>query len=56
MPPTMPFHSTRPDEDVFHNNAACTEGNNVEDHYKAWGPGTGLRLCDHCAALNEEGR
>src|ERR1051326_3555891 len=48
---TFPWHSTRPGETVYHNNNACTEGNNIELYYFAAGDG-GLKLCHHCAMLN----
>ena len=53
MPTVSPWHSTRPGEQVYHNNTACTEGNNIEDRYRKPGTG-GLRLCDRCAKLNAE--
>lgn len=59
MPLTAPFHSTNTNAFrglmglgslVYHNNSACTEGNNIEARYLA--PGTGGRpLCEHCATL-----
>ena len=45
---TNPWHSIR--QDVHHNNTDCTEGNNIEPHYRR--PGTGGKpLCRHCARL-----
>lgn len=45
------FHSTKQtDRPVYHDNSACTEGNNIERHYKAFGTG-GRRQCEHCARL-----
>jgi hypothetical protein len=49
------WHSTRPGETVYHNNTACTEGNNIEQYYYAFGTG-GKRLCDRCAQYNAQGR
>lgn len=55
MPKVAPFHSTRPGEDRYHDNSACTEGNNIEQHY--WKSGTGNRpLCAHCSRLDSEGK
>jgi hypothetical protein len=48
---TFPWHSTRVGETVYHNNYTCTEGNNIERYYYAFGDG-GLNLCHHCASLN----
>ena len=41
--------------DVYHNNTACTEGNNIERRYLRSGTG-GKALCRHCAFLNARGR
>jgi hypothetical protein len=55
MPQKSPWHSTRPGETVYHDNTACTEGNNIEKRYLA--DGTANRpKCDHCARLDAEGR
>ncbi len=51
MAKVSPFHSTRPGETVHHNNDKCTEGNNIEAHYRASGTG-GRRLCQRCASLS----
>ena len=53
MPQTSPWHSTRPDADVHHNNTKCTEGNNIEQRYLRAGTG-GKPLCKHCAQLNAD--
>lgn len=42
------FHSIR--EDVYHNQSACTEGNNIETRNRVSGTG-GKRLCSHCERL-----
>ena len=55
MPKVAPTHSTKPGTDVYHNNSACTERNNIEKRYLKQGDG-GLRLCSHCAKLNAEGK
>lgn len=39
--------------EVYHNNTACTEGNNIEIENIRKGKG-GLRLCKRCAALNKK--
>lgn len=54
MPRVKPFHSTRPGETIYHNNAACTEGNNIEIEYYKDGSGDRLKLCHHCEKLNQE--
>lgn len=57
MPKVAPFHSTNPyvSPKVYHNNGACTEGNNIEEKYKK--AGTDNRpLCKHCASLNAQGK
>jgi hypothetical protein len=51
---SYPWHSTRKGETVYHNNTACTEGNNIETYYYASGDG-GLKLCHRCADLNAGG-
>lgn len=40
---------------VYHNNNACTEGNNIEPQYLRIGTGD-RALCAHCARLNAIGR
>jgi hypothetical protein len=47
---TNSWHSSRPSEEVYHNNTLCTEGNNVEKHYRTEGTGN-KRLCQHCYKL-----
>ncbi|HZE58299.1 MAG TPA: hypothetical protein VE031_10635 [Chthoniobacterales bacterium] len=52
---TSAWHSIRPGETVHHDNTACTEGNNIETHYRR--PGTGGRpLCHHCKQLDDAGK
>jgi hypothetical protein len=55
MPTVNPWHSSRPGEEVYHNNTKCTEGNNIETYYRKPGTG-GKKLCHHCAVLNNAGR
>ena len=55
MKAANPWHSTRPGEYVYHDNLACTEGNNIERYYFAWGTGN-RRLCEHCARLDYAGK
>jgi hypothetical protein len=55
MPRTQPWHSTRLGETVHHDNTACTEGNNIEKYYFAWGTGN-RPLCKHCERLDQAGR
>lgn len=52
MAKVSPFHSVKPSAPkVYHNNNACTEGNNIESHNRR--PGTdGRPLCNHCARLS----
>jgi len=51
MAKTTPFHSVKPNtRNVYHDNTACTEGNNIEKQYLRTGTG-GRRLCEHCARL-----
>jgi hypothetical protein len=51
---TTPWHSTRPGETVHHDNTKCTEGNNIESHYRKTGTG-GRPLCSHCKKLDDKG-
>jgi hypothetical protein len=52
MPKIATFHSTQPNIVVYHDNAACTEGKNIEARFKA--PGTcGRPRCKHCNRLAE---
>jgi hypothetical protein len=46
------WHSSRKqDRNVYHDNTACTEGNNIETQYRK--PGTdGRPKCHHCAKLD----
>lgn len=55
MPKVPAFHSKRPGETVYHNNSACTEGNNIEKKYLTSGTG-GRPLCNHCSKLNDAGK
>ena len=51
MAKVSPFHSVKPnDRQVYHDNTACTEGNNIEPGNKRLGTG-GRRQCEHCARL-----
>jgi hypothetical protein len=50
-----PWHSTRQGETKYHDNTACTEGNNIERYNFAWGKGN-LTLCHHCADLDRRGQ
>ena len=51
MAKVVPFHSTdSTDPPVYHDNDACTEGDNIKK--KNWAPGTdGRPRCDHCNRL-----
>jgi len=55
MSKTLPWHSTREGETVHHDNTKCTEGNNIENHYRRTGTG-GKPLCKHCARLDAAGQ
>ena len=44
------FHSKLPGTSVYHNDNACTEGDNIESYNRVSGTG-GLPLCTHCARL-----
>jgi hypothetical protein len=46
----LPFHSKLPGTAKYHNNNACTEGNNIETYNRVSGTGN-LLLCHHCANL-----
>lgn len=53
---TSPWHSVKPsDKPVHHDNTQCTEGNNIEKHYRRDGSG-GKPLCQHCDRLDREGK
>jgi hypothetical protein len=41
---------------VYHDNTLCTEGNNIEKHYRREGIGVGRVKCEHCARLDAQGR
>ena len=51
MPQVTSWHSARKETEVYHNNSACTEENNIEPYNVREGDG-GLRLCKHCERLN----
>jgi len=55
MKAPTPWHSKRPGEYVYHDNLACTEGNNIEGYYFAWGTGNRC-LCYHCRRLDLDGQ
>jgi hypothetical protein len=56
MPYKSPFHSVKPNtRNVYHNNSACTEGDNIEKYYLRDGS-AGRPLCDHCDRLNKAGK
>lgn len=52
---TSAWHSIRPGETVHHDNTVCTEGNNIETHYRRSGTG-GRPLCHHCKQLDDAGK
>ena len=56
MPKVAPFHSVKePTRQVYHDNSACTEGNNIEAKYKR--SGTDNRpLCERCKELAAQGK
>lgn len=49
MAKVAPFYS-RVQRDVYHDNDACTEGNNIEARNRVSGTG-GLPQCAHCRRL-----
>lgn len=56
MPKVSPFHSKlENDPQVYHDNSACTEGNNIEDKNRK--PGTdGRPRCSRCTELDRQGK
>ena len=50
MPTIAPIYSIELNSDVYHNNTACTERNNIETVNVRAGTG-GKRLCKHCQNL-----
>ncbi|MCU1367509.1 MAG: uncharacterized protein JWN39_3148 [Ilumatobacteraceae bacterium] len=44
------FHSIKPGTDRYHDQSACTEGNNIESYNKKDGTG-GHAKCSHCSRL-----
>jgi hypothetical protein len=56
MPKVPAFHSKlETDRKVYHDNSACTEGNNIEARNRVAGAG-GRPRCDHCTRLESQGR
>jgi len=55
MPSCPSFHSKLPGTAVYHNNSACTEGNNIESCNRISGTGS-HRLCSRCKELNSQGK
>ena len=53
MPRTSPWHADS--ADVYHNNTACTLGNNIERRNRREGTG-GKRQCDPCKRLGKAGK
>jgi phenylacetate-coenzyme A ligase PaaK-like adenylate-forming protein len=55
MPKVSPWHSSAAGIDVYHDNTACTEGNNIEK--KHWTSGTGgKRKCSKCEEYDKAGK
>ena len=50
-----PWHSDKPNIDVYHNNTECNTGNNIEKENVKQGTG-GKRLCTECENLNKQGK
>lgn len=51
MAKVPPFHSIKPySKNVYHDNDMCTEGNNIERQYRAYGT-AGRARCEHCSRL-----
>lgn len=51
MAKVSPFHSARLGaRNVYHDNNRCTEGNNIERHYRRFGT-DGRPRCEHCNRL-----
>lgn len=49
---TAPWHSAlESDRKVYHDNTACTEGNNIEARYKRSGTDNRPK-CEHCKRLD----
>lgn len=56
MPKVAPFHSCKePTRQVYHDNSACTEGNNIEEKYKRSGT-DGRPRCERCNELAAQGK
>ena len=56
MSKVPPFHSVKePTRQVYHDNNKCTEGNNIENHYRRSGT-NGRPICEHCKRLSAEGK
>jgi hypothetical protein len=53
MPLVTPRHSKQINCEVYHNHSDCTESNNIEKKYFAWGVGK-KRLCKHCEDLGDK--
>jgi hypothetical protein len=51
MAKVTPFHSKLPGTSKYHDNNACTEGNNIEPKNRVSGTG-GFPKCDHCKRLS----
>jgi len=47
MAKVSPFHSKLPGTEVYHDNNACAEGNNIESPNRVSGTG-GLKKCSTC--------
>lgn len=56
MPQTSAWHSVKEtDRKVYHDNTACTEGNNIETKNRRSGT-DGRPKCDHCTRLDNAGK
>ena len=50
MAKVAPFHSDRPNREVYHDNNNCWDGNNIESKYRKSGKG-GKKKCSTCKKL-----
>lgn len=46
-----PWHSIRPEVEVWHDNTDCNTGNNIENENWARGKGNKKRKCKECKRL-----
>ena len=54
MAKVKPWHSTKPESEVWHNDTKCNTGNNIERENFEKGKGSNNRECKECKHLGKK--